>query len=177
MAGLSLHGGIGMSTRMHGLTLDWLVGAKVVLANGTLVDCTETHNSDLFWALRGAGSSFGVVAELRFDTFSTDVQLTHFTVLLPWDEHTAAAGLAALYEFTYNAPRQLSMLLEIDSIGLQYLEGQFYGDEDSLRRTIQPLLDSTGASLDNVNSMTWMEANEFFAFEELDATYPYAWVS
>lgn len=69
IAGLTLGGGIGLLGREHGLTCDRLVGAQVVLADGTVVDCDHDHEPDLFWALRGAGGGqFGVVTSLRFDT-------------------------------------------------------------------------------------------------------------
>jgi FAD/FMN-containing dehydrogenase len=69
IAGLTLGGGIGLLGRKHGLTCDRLVGAQVVLADGSVVDCDDDHEPDLFWALRGAGGGqFGVVTSLRFDT-------------------------------------------------------------------------------------------------------------
>jgi hypothetical protein len=69
IAGLTLGGGIGLLGRVHGLTCDRLVGAQVVLADGSVVDCDQDREPDLFWALRGAGGGqFGVVTALRFDT-------------------------------------------------------------------------------------------------------------
>jgi FAD/FMN-containing dehydrogenase len=69
IAGLTLGGGIGLLGREHGLTCDRLVGARVVLADGSVVECDQDRDPDLFWALRGAGGGqFGVVTELRFDT-------------------------------------------------------------------------------------------------------------
>lgn len=74
IAGLTLGGGIGLLGRKHGLTCDRLVGAEVVLADGSVVDCDESHEPDLLWALRGAGGGqFGVVTALRFDTVAEPV--------------------------------------------------------------------------------------------------------
>lgn len=70
IGGLSLHGGYGYSSRLHGLTLDNMVEAEVVLADGSLVTASDTENEDLFWALRGAGSSFGIVTSFKFKTFA-----------------------------------------------------------------------------------------------------------
>jgi FAD/FMN-containing dehydrogenase len=69
ITGLTLGGGIGLLGREHGLTCDRLVGAQIVVPNGSVVDCDRDHEPDLFWALRGAGGGqFGVVTSLRFDT-------------------------------------------------------------------------------------------------------------
>ena len=65
-----------------GLALDFLTGATVVLANGSAVDCSDTQNADLFWALRGAGSNFGIVTSFVFRTFPAPDMATSFTVNL-----------------------------------------------------------------------------------------------
>ena len=67
IAGLTLGGGYGYMLPLHGLALDGLVSAEMVLADGSLVKASDEENPDLFWAVRGGGGNFGIAASLQYD--------------------------------------------------------------------------------------------------------------
>jgi FAD/FMN-containing dehydrogenase len=66
IGGITLGGGVGFMVRKHGLTIDDLLAAEIVTADGRLVLADEETNPDLFWAIRGGGGNFGVATRLRF---------------------------------------------------------------------------------------------------------------
>ncbi|TDD98206.1 FAD-binding oxidoreductase [Jiangella asiatica] len=86
IAGLTLGGGFGILGRTHGLTADQLLAARVVLADGRIVDCDEHRDGDLFWALRGAGGGqFGIVTALTFRAVPAPAATT-FHAAWPYDD-------------------------------------------------------------------------------------------
>jgi len=86
VAGLTLGGGFGWLSRKYGMTIDNLVEADVVLADGSFVRASEKDNSDLFWALRGGGGNFGVVTRFEFQLHPVGPEVLSGLVVYPIDQ-------------------------------------------------------------------------------------------
>ncbi|MBV9857552.1 MAG: FAD-binding oxidoreductase [Streptosporangiaceae bacterium] len=113
ITGLTLGGGIGLLGRKHGLTCDRLVGAQVVLPDGSVVHCDHDHEPDLFWALRGAGGGqFGVVTSLRFDTVPEPVTTR---IEAHWPDIALGELVAAWQAWAPDAPDELTVNLTLVS--------------------------------------------------------------
>jgi len=85
IAGLTLGGGFGWLSRKHGLTVDSLVAADVITADGRALTATVTENADLFWALRGGGGNFGVVTRFTFALHPVGPNVLSGLVIYPLD--------------------------------------------------------------------------------------------
>jgi UDP-N-acetylenolpyruvoylglucosamine reductase len=105
IGGLTLGGGIGHLTRTYGLTIDNLIGADVVLADGSVVRASEGRNEDLFWALRGGGGNFGVVTSF---TFQARPLSTVVAGPMLWPLEQADEVLPAYAELLETAPDELN---------------------------------------------------------------------
>jgi FAD/FMN-containing dehydrogenase len=101
VGGITLGGGIGHLTRGGGLSIDNLIGADVVLADGRLVRASEDENPDLFWALRGGGGNFGVVVSFSFALHEVGDVLAGPTV---WPLEQTPVVMRAYDEFMRTAP-------------------------------------------------------------------------
>jgi FAD/FMN-containing dehydrogenase len=105
VGGLTLGGGLGHLTRKYGLTIDHLLAADVVLADGSFVVASAKENPDLFWALRGGGGNFGVVTSFLFEACPV-----HTVCAGPmlWELDQAADIMKWYREFIVKAPEEIN---------------------------------------------------------------------
>jgi FAD/FMN-containing dehydrogenase len=109
VAGLTLGGGVGWLMRRHGLTVDNLLAAEVVTADGKLLRASEDEHTDLFWALRGGGGNFGVVTSFEFRLHSVGPTVLAGPIL--WDARDAAEVLRFYRDFIRDAPDELGTVV------------------------------------------------------------------
>lgn len=110
VGGLTLGGGIGWMVRQHGLTIDNLIGARLVTADGRLLTASPSEHPDLFWALRGGGGNFGVVVD--FDFRAQPVGTVWFgTVAYEFED--PANLMARWRDVMQTAPEELSSTLAL----------------------------------------------------------------
>ncbi len=89
IAGLTLGGGFGWLSRRYGLTVDNLISADVVTANGDLVHASESENEDLFWGLRGGGGNFGIVTSFEFQLHEVGPTVLSGPIVYPFEDAKA----------------------------------------------------------------------------------------
>lgn len=107
VAGLMLGGGFGWLTRRFGMTVDNLLSAKVVTADGALRTVSATSEPELFWGLRGGGGNFGVVTSFEFQLHPVGPEVFAGLVVYPGTQ--ARQVLRAWRDFTATTPDELSV--------------------------------------------------------------------
>lgn len=172
VAGLTLGGGTGYLTRKHGLTIDNLLEADVVLADGRFVTASEDQHPDLFWALRGGGGNFGVVTSFLFRAHPVG---TVYAGPIFWDALHASTVMRAYRDFLPTAPEELGIflglktVLPMDPFPREFwgkracaIIGAYDGPADDGEGAIAPLLQTLPPPMFN-----WMAAMPFAAFNSL----------
>jgi hypothetical protein len=113
IAGLTLGGGHGYLTRKYGLTIDNLIEADVVLADGSFLTANRARHEDLFWALRGGGGNFGVVTSFVFQAQPVS---TVFAGPIFWNVEEARQIMRWYREFLPQAPVELFPFLGLKTV-------------------------------------------------------------
>jgi FAD/FMN-containing dehydrogenase len=123
IGGLTLGGGIGLLVRKHGLTIDDLLAAELVTADGRLLHVDADNHPELFWAIRGGGGNFGVATRFRFRLHPLD-QIVGGMLLLPATPDTIA-GFVAEAEA---APEELSTIANVlPAPPLPFVPAEYHG--------------------------------------------------
>ncbi|WGR90928.1 FAD-binding oxidoreductase [Bradyrhizobium sp. ISRA443] len=178
IAGLTLSGGHGYLTRKYGLTIDNMIEADVVLADGSVVVASKNQNPDLFWALRGGGGNFGVVTSFVFQLHPVT---TVFAGPIAWDQKHARAIMQRYRDFLPAAPEELGTFLGLKTIPSsppfpKELWGKhicllmccYDGPEDAAKTALAPFLDALPEPW-----LNWMGTMPYPAVQSMfDGLYP-----
>jgi FAD/FMN-containing dehydrogenase len=178
IAGLTLSGGHGYLSRKYGLTIDNLLEADVVLADGSFVTANNNKNPDLFWALRGGGGNFGVVTSFLFRLHPVTMV---FAGPIAFDQQHARTIMQRYRDFLPHAPEELGIFLGLKTVLSsppfpQELWGKpmcllmccYDGPEDQARKALAPLLGALPAPwFDWTGTMPYPAVQSMF-----DGLYP-----
>jgi FAD binding domain/Berberine and berberine like len=172
VGGLTLGGGIGHLTRRFGLTIDNLLGAEVVLADGQQVVANADENPDLFWAIRGGGGNFGVVTTFVFQAQPVSTVVGGPTF---WPIEEAEDVLKAYREFLPAAPRELAGFFAFhfvppappfpEELHLRKVCGIVWcygGSDEEAAKAMAPMLEVGTPVLHGVQSMPFPALNSAF---------------
>jgi hypothetical protein len=178
VAGLTLGGGTGYLTRKYGLTIDNLLEADVVLADGSFVTAGKNDHPDLFWALRGGGGNFGVVTSFLFRAHP--VKMVYAGPIF-WDAAHAREIMRAYRDFLPKAPEELGIFVGLKTVPSMEpfpreawgkracaLISSFNGSETDGKKTLAPLLDRLPSPF-----FDWMGVMPFPAIQSMfDPIFP-----
>jgi FAD/FMN-containing dehydrogenase len=128
ISGLTLGGGFGWLTRKYGMTVDNLLSANVVTADGRMIRASENENADLFWAIRGGGGNFAVVTQFEFKLHEVGPEILAGLIVFPFNQ--AKQVLTQYREFVKSAPEELNVWAILRKAPpLPFLPGDVHGKE------------------------------------------------
>lgn len=170
IAGLTLGGGFGFSSRKLGLTADHLVETTLVTADGEILVCSADEQSDLFWACRGGGGgNFGINTSFTYDVVTVgDVSVYR----LEWQGNDAATRLLAAFgDVLAGAPDDFSLRLGLSAPPPASRErgirttaiGQYFGPSAGLRELLAPALQVATPTQETIADATFADASAFLS--------------
>ncbi|KNG45573.1 carbohydrate-binding module family 18 [Stemphylium lycopersici] len=158
------HGGYGHTSRHWGLAMDQVVGADIVLADGSLVKASSTENSEIFWAIKGAAESFGVVTKFYLQTQAAPKSITYFQFAFTGIHDSKKVWTNTflhLQDVATNASvvdNRVSFGVYLDNYGSYSLSGAFFGTVDEFNTKVRPeLLRTLPKATATVESMGWYD--------------------
>jgi FAD/FMN-containing dehydrogenase len=128
VAGLTLGGGFGWLTRKFGFTVDSLISAEIITADGALHRASEGENGDLFWAIRGGGGNFGIVTEFTFQLHPVGPEILAGLIVHPFEDIRTVTK--HYREFVASAPEDLTTWLVFRKAPpLPFVPAEWHGRE------------------------------------------------
>lgn len=181
VGGLTLGGGLGWLMRRHGLTIDSLLAADVVLADASLVHASADEHPDLFWALRGGGGDYGVVTEFVFRAHRVGPTVLAGMLVYPYDR--AGEAMRRTRELMQDAPEELGVFAvlltappvepfppELRGQRVAVISAAWCGELEEGERVLAPLRTERPPALDLIGPMPYVALQSM-----LDPTAPHHW--
>jgi FAD/FMN-containing dehydrogenase len=164
VAGLTLGGGVGRLQRKFGLTVDCMVGADVVTADGKLVQASAEQNPDLLWALQGGGGNFGVVTSFEFRAFEFSRKAVAGGIVFPIEQARQVLDAFAAYCDTASDDLWMDPVLECDANGHRHLNFTLChsGDASAAARDIAAIRKFGKPTHDTVAEKPWVAVQSEF---------------
>jgi FAD/FMN-containing dehydrogenase len=182
VGGLTLHGGFGWLRRKHGYSIDNLLSVEIVTADGQIRTASETEHADLFWAVRGAGSNFGVVTAFTFRLHAVGPLVAFAAPFYALED--AERVLPAWRDFMATAPEEVSsnalcwgvpaveaFPAELHDRAVLILAAMHAGDAAAGERALQPLRELATPLLDLSGTMPYATLQGAF-----DPFFPKGWL-
>ncbi|WP_132058908.1 FAD-binding oxidoreductase [Halorussus amylolyticus] len=176
VGGLTLGGGHGYLTRKHGLTIDNLLSADIVLADGRLLHASEDEHPDLFWALRGGGGNFGVVTSFEFELHPVETvvagpmfwRIEDLEAIMRWYREWLPQAPEDVYAFYMTAEVPGDPFPEAlhgeNVCGLMWC---YLGPEDRIEEVVQPARNVADPVFEHIEAMPYSALQIMF-----DDLYP-----
>ncbi|GHH65383.1 FAD-linked oxidase [Promicromonospora soli] len=181
VAGLTLGGGLGWIQRKYGLTIDNLLSVDLVTADGEFVTAGETHNTDLFWGVRGGGGNFGIVTEFEFRLHPVGPEV--FAGPIFWAMEDAPEVLRFYRDWIADSPDELTtIVVQRRAPALPVVPDELVGRHliavvvchagtvDDGERVMRPLTSFGRPLLDLCAPKPYLIHQSMF-----DASYPHGW--
>ena len=166
VGGLALGGGFGWISRKHGLSVDNMISAEVVTADGRVVTASATENEDLFWGLRGGGGNFGIVTAFEFQCVEIGTEV--YSGLIVKDFTNAAEYMRFHREYVRGLPDEMTVwMVARHAPPLPFLPAAvhgrmvvivpfvFLGDPAEGEKLIQPIQEKTETLGQHVGMNPW----------------------
>ena len=173
VGGLTLGGGLSWFRRKAGMSIDSLIGAWMVLSDGSYIHVSEEEHPDLFWGIRGGGGNFGIVTSFEFKLFDLGPEVMFAACMYPRED--ADSIMKFWVELTRNLPNEITtdcihwaipaheaFPAELHGTKVTVLAGMYFGSPDEGEKALQPLREVATPLLDLSGVYPYTAVNQMF---------------
>ena len=173
VGGLTLGGGLSWFRRKAGMSIDNLIGADMVLADGSFVHVSESENQDLFWAIKGGGGNFGIVTSFEFKLYELGPEVMFVACMYPrsvaekvmkfWVDYTRDIPDEITSDcIHWSVPEHLAFPEELHKQPVTILAAMYFGSPEEGEKVLQPLREVAEPLLDMSSIMPYSAVQQMF---------------